>query len=74
MAHRIIVKQTPMGAFHWQMIEVKSYDILVTSKDFETRDQALEAVSKIETLWPEAYSNLIDQTPEGRKIANAKKD
>lgn len=67
MTCRIIVKQTPMGAVHWQLIEIKTSDILATSKDFETRAAALEAVSKIQTLWPDAYENMKDLTPEGRR-------
>lgn len=67
MTCRIIVKQTPMGAVHWQLIEIKTSEILATSKDFDTRAAALEAVSKVEKLWPDAYANLMDQTPEGRR-------
>lgn len=70
MTCRIIVKQTPMGAVHWQLIEIKTSEILATSKDFETRADALGAVAKIEKLWPEAYADLKDLTPEGRKKAN----
>ncbi len=67
MTCRIIVKQTPMGAVHWQLIEIKTSEVLATSKDFETRFEAIEAASKLKNLWPEAYENLMDQTPEGRR-------
>lgn len=65
---KIIVKQTPMGAFHWQLIDVRASEPVATSKDYETRADALASVEEFEGAWTTAPVN--DLTPEGRKQAN----
>lgn len=67
---KIIFKQTPMGAFHWQLMNAKTSEVLATSKDYETRALGLEAVHAMEGAWSSGMCEFKDLTPEGRKIAN----
>lgn len=65
---KIIFKQTPMGAFHWQLINLKTSEPVATSKDYETRAEGLASIEEFEGAWTTAVVN--DLTPEGRKKAN----
>lgn len=65
---KIIFKQTPMGAFHWQLINSKTSEVIATSKDYVTRAEGLASIEEFEGAWTTA--TVYDLTPEGRKQAN----
>lgn len=67
---KIIFKQTPMGAFHWQLLNVKTSDVIATSKDYETREEGRLAVAEMESNWADGLLEFKDLTPEGRKESN----
>lgn len=71
---KVIFKQTPMGQFHFQLVNVKTSEVIATSKDYDTRTDGLTAVHAMEGAWSFGMCEFKDLTPEGRKIANGKEN
>lgn len=70
---KVLIRQTPMGAYAWYLMDTRTSNTLAQSCDYPTRDEALKAANDMATIWPQAHGNLIDQTPDAkREAANGK--
>lgn len=64
---KIYIRQTPMGAYHWQLFNTQSHTLLAQSCEYVTPEAARKGCDEIFTVWPQVHASIEDQTPEAKR-------